>query len=184
MRNMTFEKDIYKGVLSLYVECNDPEDVEYNAGRYVEEDILKKYGLKPGDGVQYKFTKDENIVIFSRDSSSGTFDTWRGLVMNKEKVHKNALIQSSNGTVLAGIKGNPKAIGYIGYGYLNKDVKGLVVGGIQAVPANKDKYAIARELYMFTDKKTISDSASNYINFVKSAAGQKLVKEKGFIPLR
>ena len=63
---MTFEKNIHEGVVSLYVECNDPDDVEYNTGTYVEEDLLRKYDLRPGDGVQYKILKNHDVKIVGK----------------------------------------------------------------------------------------------------------------------
>lgn len=59
-------KNIHEGIVSLFVECNDPEDTEYCTGTPVEEDILTKYGLKPGDGVQYKILKNRDVKIVGK----------------------------------------------------------------------------------------------------------------------
>ena len=63
---MTFKENIHEGVVCLYVECDDPEDIEYNSGCYMGEDILKKYDLKSGDGVQYKILKNRDVKIVGR----------------------------------------------------------------------------------------------------------------------
>ena len=71
-KNIIFRKEIHEGVIRLYVECNDPEDTEYNTGCHVEENILKKYGLNPGDSVQYKILKDRTVKIIGRIKISKT----------------------------------------------------------------------------------------------------------------
>ena len=60
------EKNIHEGVVSLYVECTDLEDTEYCTGTPVEEDILTKYSLRPGDGVQYKVLKNHDVKIVGK----------------------------------------------------------------------------------------------------------------------
>jgi len=58
--------DIHEGIVSIYVECTDPDDKEYNSGIPVDEDILRKYDLKPGDGVQYKISKNRDTKIIGK----------------------------------------------------------------------------------------------------------------------
>lgn len=54
---------------------------------------------------------DANIVVVSRDTSSGTYETWEELVMKKAKVMPKALLQASNGAVEQVVAKNPNAIG-------------------------------------------------------------------------
>ena len=124
------------------------------------------------------------IVVISRDSSSGTFETWGEMVLHKAKVSPRAQLQASNGAIVQAISKNRYAIGYIGFGYLNKNVKALSVNGIPATAqtALSKEYPIARPLYMYTDGEPKGETA-NYIKFVLSPAGQKLVAKEGFIPL-
>ena len=78
-----------------------------------------------------------------------------------------------------------KAIGYVGFGYLNSTVKALNVNGIVATIENgKSKaFPISRALYMYVNKSTISAEARSFINFILGAEGQKAVQGAGFIPL-
>jgi len=128
--------------------------------------------------------EDLKIVVISRDSSSGTFESWAELVLNKAKVTPRAQLQASNGAIVQAISKNRYAIGYIGYGYLNKSVKALAVGGIQATPetALSKQYPISRPLYMYTDGEPKGEAAG-YIRFVLSPAGQQLVAKQGFVPV-
>ncbi|MDR1660407.1 MAG: phosphate ABC transporter substrate-binding protein, partial [Desulfovibrio sp.] len=74
--------------------------------------------------------KDGKIVLISRDTSSGTFETWETMIMKGEKISPAALLQASNGTVVQSVAQNRRAIGYIGFGYLNDSIKKLDVDGI------------------------------------------------------
>ncbi|HNY50448.1 MAG TPA: phosphate ABC transporter substrate-binding protein [Smithella sp.] len=127
---------------------------------------------------------DLKIVVISRDSSSGTFESWDHFVMKKAKVSPRAQMLASNGAIVTAIAKNRYAIGYLGIGYVNKSVKALQVNGVMpSVQAAISKaYPLSRELYMYTDGDAKGDVAK-YIEFVKSAEGQKIVVKEGFVPL-
>ncbi len=129
--------------------------------------------------------KDEKIVVVSRDTSSGTYEVWHKKVMSKSDVRKDALLQASNGAVLTAVAENPKAIGYIGFGYLNNSIKPLTINGIEGTIANgkSGKYPIFRKLYMYVNEDKLSSEARDFIDFILSTEGQKLVKDTGYIPL-
>ena len=128
--------------------------------------------------------EDLKIVVISRDSSSGTFESWDHFVMKKAKVAPQAQMLASNGAIVTAIAKNRYAISYLGIGYVNKSVKPLQVNGITAsiATALSKEYPMSRELYMYTDGDATGDVAK-YIAFVKSAEGQKIVVKEGFVPL-
>ncbi len=120
------------------------------------------------------------IIVVSRDSSSGTFESWGHLVLNNARVTPKAQLQASNGAVVQAVSKNRYAIGYIGLGYLNTSVKALTVNGItaSAKTALSKEYPVARPLYMYTNGQPAGEVA-NFLKFVLSPAGQKLVAERG-----
>jgi len=126
---------------------------------------------------------DLKIVVISRDSSSGTFESWDHFVMKKAKVTPKAQMLASNGAIVTAIAKNRYAIGYLGIGYVNKSVKPLQVNGVTASvqTALSKAYPLSRELYMYTDGDAKGDAAK-YLNFVKSAEGQKIVVKEGSFP--
>jgi len=128
---------------------------------------------------------DKKIVVISRDTSSGTYETWEQKVLHKAKVTPRAQLQASNGAIVQAVSKNKYAIGYIGIGYLNKTVKGLKVSGIRASAetALSGTYPIARPLFMFTNGQP-KGAAADFIKFLLSPAGQKIVKKEGFVPLK
>ena len=128
--------------------------------------------------------EDLEIVVISRDSSSGTFESWAELVLNKAKVTPRAQLQASNGAIVQAVSKNKYALGYIGLGYLVKSVKGLTVGGVaaSAKAAISKEYPISRPLYVYTNGEPKGETAK-FIRFLLSPAGQKIVAQEGFVPL-
>jgi phosphate transport system substrate-binding protein len=129
--------------------------------------------------------KDLQIVVISRDTSSGTYESWQEKILHKEKVTARAQLQASSGAVVQAVSKNRFAIGYVGIGYVNKSVKALTVNGVVANDANalKGTYPIARPLFMYTDGEP-KGIVAGYLNFVKGSEGQKIVKKEGFVPLK
>ncbi len=128
---------------------------------------------------------NENIVVISRDTSSGTYEVWQELVLENNDVAKSALLQASNGAVLSSVAGNKKAIGYVGYGYINDTIKMLNVNNIKpSIPNGKSgAFPISRKLYMYINEETVSAEARKFIDFILSEQGQKLVEGTGYIPI-
>ena len=127
---------------------------------------------------------DSPIVVVGRDSSSGTFECWQELVMGTTRVSPRALLQSSNGGVVQAVTSNANAIGYIGVGYLDKQVKGIEVNGVKpsAETAKDRTWPISRDLYLFTAKAPEGD-VKTLIDYTLSAEGQTFVQKSGFVPL-
>lgn len=127
---------------------------------------------------------DLQIVVISRDSSSGTFESWDHFIMKKTKVMPKAQMLASNGAVMTAISKNRFAIGYLGIGYINKSVKALQVNGVtpSIETAFSREYPLSRELYMYTNGEPTGATAK-YISFVKSLEGQKIAAKEGFVPV-
>ena len=130
--------------------------------------------------------QDGPIVVISRDTSSGTFESWQELVMKKERVTPAALMQASNGTVVQAVAKNKNAIGYIGLGYLDKSVKSLTVSKVaaSAKTALDGEWPIARELYIFTNGDP-KGGVKKLVDYLLAAdKGQKDVLAVGYVPLQ
>lgn len=124
------------------------------------------------------------IVVISRDSSSGTFGVWKDLVMKKDRVIPRALTVPSNGGIVQAVANTPGAVGYVGLGYLTKEIKAIKVNGIIGTEENtlNGSFPIARGLFMFTKGWPTGDTMA-YISFILSKKGQELVKKAGSIPV-
>jgi len=125
---------------------------------------------------------DEKIVVISRDSSSGTFEAFGELVLKGEKVRPDALLQASNQAVASVVSRTRGAIGYAGLGYVTSSVKAVEVDGLTASKETvlTGKYPIGRPLFMYTNGAT-KGLTKQFIDFILSNEGQKLVEEEGFV---
>ncbi len=129
---------------------------------------------------------DEKIVVVSRDTSSGTYEVWHEKIMKKTDVRKDALLQASNGAIISTVAANPKAIGYVGFGYLNDTVHPVTINGVEVTIDNgrSGKFPVSRKLFMMVNTAKVSADAQAFIDFILSDKGQIIVKEAGFIPLQ
>jgi len=127
-----------------------------------------------------------DIVMISRDTNSGTYETFESLVMDKQKIAANCEYVGSNGAVRARVQKTPAAIGYAGLGFVDKTVKALKVNGIypDQLTVASGKYPIARPLFMFTDGyPKLGSHVHAFVTLHLTPKGQEMVEEIGFVPV-
>lgn len=133
------------------------------------------------------------ITVISRENGSGTRVAFAELLGIEEKDDKGnkkdlttneAVISNSTSVVMASVAGNPYAIGYISLGSLNNSVKSVNVDGIEPTVDNvmNGTYSISRPFNLITGGN-VSDLAKDFINFVLSRDGQKIIEENRYIPV-
>jgi phosphate transport system substrate-binding protein len=127
-------------------------------------------------------------VLIGRDSASGTRVYFTETVMKNEKYRPEMREMNSNGAVKQTVAQTPGAIGYVGLGYVDSTVKAVKIysrgeaisPGIETVL--NGKYPISRALYMLTRGQP-TGLARDYLDFILSPEGQKIVRDEGFVPL-
>ncbi len=129
--------------------------------------------------------EDGKIVVVSRDTSSGTFEAFENLALDKEKVRPDALTTASNQAVVMTVASSPNAIGYAGLGYLSKKVKPLRVDKVECTRETilSGAYPLSRPLFMYTNGSP-EGKIKQFVDFILSEEGQKLVEEEGFVGLK
>lgn len=130
--------------------------------------------------------KDAKIVLLGRDTSSGTYEFFSEAVVGKDnKYAKTMRSMQSSQAIVDEVKNNPNAIGYVGMGYEDPDIKVLNVDGKAATAdAVKDgSYTLSRNLYM-DSLGTPQGLSKTYLDWVLSAAGQDVVEQQGFVKLK
>jgi phosphate transport system substrate-binding protein len=141
-------------------------------------------------GVKMPNAADE-IVRVGRESNSGTYAYFRDAILGKGRDFKlGSRDMLGSKEVVALVANTAPAIGYCGMGYGTPDVKALRVAkkaGDPSYPpaANtvlEHTYPIARPLMMYTLGEP-AGAVKKYIDWVRSDAGQKIVLEKGYVPL-
>ncbi|MBI9020145.1 MAG: PstS family phosphate ABC transporter substrate-binding protein [Verrucomicrobia bacterium] len=126
------------------------------------------------------------IVVITRDTNSGTYETFEGLVMSKQKITEKAEYVGSNGAIRQRVQTTPAAIGYAGLGFVDKTVKALKVNGVypSAATVRTGEYAIARPLFMYTNGyPKLGSAVYQFVTLYLTEDGQEMVEEIGFIPV-
>ena len=181
---LAVEKNVYPVPHRVALDCIVPIVNKDNPVKDLSKDQLRD--IYTGKITNWKALggKDMKIVVITRDSSSGTYDAWKEMVMDEQRVVPSALTQPSNGGLVTQITGTKGAIGYIALGYINKGVKVVSVDGIKGSEqtAKNGQYKISRPLFMFTNGWPEGELL-DFMNFVLSPKGQALVKAAGSITL-
>jgi len=167
----------YDCIIPVVHRSNSIKEISIGSLRAIYSGNIKNWKEIGGD--------DAPISLFSRDTSSGTFEVWNELVMEKSPVTPSAQLKQSNSEIVKVVQTNPDAIGYIGIGYLDSTVKPLAVNGVTGSErsAIEGSYPITRPLFMFT-RGWPTGEIKKFINFMlEPSQGQKLVKKAGYLSL-
>ena len=132
---------------------------------------------------------DTDITVISREEGSGT----RGAFVELMKIEDDdgdhtvdtAEISNSTSVVTQTVAGNKSAIGYISLGSLNDTVKAVQVDGVEPTVENikAGSYAVSRPFEICYKEENLTDLGKDFISYIMSAEGQKLVDEEGYIAM-
>lgn len=133
---------------------------------------------------------DMQIVVYSRETSSGTYEFFKEHVMNNKNYASSVLSMPATGSIIQSISQTKGAIGYVGLAYIEKDVKAIKVSydkgktfiGPSLATAKDKTYPVIRPLfyyYIASSEKTVKP----FVDYMLSAEGQKTVEVIGYVPL-
>lgn len=129
------------------------------------------------------------IQIYARDDKSGTFDTFKSLILKKNKLFPGAKRFESNEMLSKSVSNDPNSIGFTGLPYIGSS-KALAISegnGAKILPtfftvATED-YPLSRRLYFYTPSVPDNSHTLEFINFALSEKGQQMARENGFVDL-
>ncbi len=132
-----------------------------------------------------------DIVVVSREDGSGTRGAFIELFGIEEKdangnkvdhTTDEATVVNSTSVVMTTVAGNKSSIGYISLGSLNDTVKAVKVDGVEPTVENikNNTYKVFRPFNIAT-RDDISELAQDFISFILSSDGQKVVEENSYI---
>jgi phosphate transport system substrate-binding protein len=129
---------------------------------------------------------NQPIIFYSRNTASGTYETFEGKILDGERMDPRARMVESTQLEIDSIAQNPYAIAYTGYGYVNDKVKVLKLEGV--MPSIEtiltSEYYLSRPLFMWvdaTDGFPETGDVKKYITFGMSKRGQELVEQAGYV---
>jgi phosphate transport system substrate-binding protein len=176
--------------LAIYVHKGNPlEEITFDqiAAIYSESATITRWSQL---GVKIPGARSDAIVRVSRQSSSGTYEFLRERVLENQDVKNGSRDMNGSKEVVELVASAPTAIGYSGMGYATSGVKILRVAvraGETPFPPTvqntlDQKYPIARSLHIFTLGEP-RGASRDFIDWVLSDAGQKLVEATGYVPI-
>ena len=132
---------------------------------------------------------DTDITVVSREEGSGT----RGAFVELMKIEDDdgdhtvdtAEISNSTSVVTQTVAGNKSAIGYISLGSLNDTVKAVKVDDVEPTVENikAGSYAVSRPFEICYKEENLTDLGKDFLSFIMSAEGQKIVDDEGYIAM-
>jgi len=128
--------------------------------------------------------KDRPINIYTRDKSSGTREVFWKKALGKGDISGKANFVTSNGAMKSAVTNDPYALGYVSVGYIDKTVAPVTLDDVtpSLATVKTGEYKVARGLFSNTKGKA-AGLAKKFIDYLLSPEGQKIVAEKGFIPV-
>ena len=133
------------------------------------------------------------IDVISREDGSGTRGAFIELFGIEEKqgdekvdmTTEDASITNSTSVMMTTVAGDDYSIGYVSLGSLDDSVKALKIDGAEATAENikAGKYKVSRPFNIAVKKDMKNEVAKDFINYVMSEEGQKIVSDNGYIPV-
>jgi phosphate transport system substrate-binding protein len=181
---------VARDAIAIVVHRENPVD------RLTLDQIADIYAGRIGDWSEIG-GENRPIVRLSRETNSGTHVYFLEEVLrhgdpdDPTLFSPDTLLLPSSEGITRELSYNQNAIGYDGLGYVTEEVKVVAVGAAPQGPfvlpsgesVNQGTYLIARDLYMYTAGEPTGDILE-YLEWILGPAGQALVAEVGFVPVR
>jgi phosphate transport system substrate-binding protein len=137
---------------------------------------------------------DKEILVFSRESSSGTYAFFQEHVLKNKDYTQKAKLMPATSAIIESVSEDEDAIGYVGLGYALAAKDKVKIIGVKAdanspavEPSEETvingKYPIARPLYLYISTKASADITA-FVDFCLSGAGQEIVKKEGYVTIK
>lgn len=126
------------------------------------------------------------ISVYTRNTSSGTYAEFRELAMHKRDYAADSQKLAGNEQIAQEVGKNPNGVGYVGLAYTKAE--GVRIVPIDGASPSKEsvlakKYPYARPTFYYTNGAP-TGVAKEFIDFTLSDAGQRIVDQVGFVPIR
>ncbi len=124
------------------------------------------------------------IRLFILDHSSGARRGFQELAMRYEPYARGAREFASKDAIADAVAKDATAIGYDDMGPLPAGTRAVLINGIvpNRTAINQGLYPYARTLYLYTVRGRETPAARQFIRFVQSREGQRIISNAGFVP--
>lgn len=176
---------IAKDGVTIYLNKDNPvEELSFSQLKGIFTGKVKNWKEVGGN--------DKNIIVYGRDSSSGTYSYVRKNVLKGEDYASTVQTLQGTAAIVQAVAKDPNGIGYGGKAYS----EGIKIPKIKKADTDtayapdekavaEGKYPLARPLFMYTTDKVLAakPEIKDYLNWILSKDGQKIVADIGFFPM-
>lgn len=128
------------------------------------------------------------IHVLARDNKSGTYDTFKHLVLDKHTLSNNAKRFDSNDKLSTSVTLDVNSIGFVALASVG-GAKAISISYSETLPLKPSEltvatedYPLSRRLYLYApEKNKLSELAQRFLEFSTSNSGQHIVREVGFV---
>lgn len=127
------------------------------------------------------------VKIYARDDKSGTYDTFKSLVLGSKSLVSGAQRFEDSNALSEAVAGDPNGIGFVGLPYVHS-ARAISVSekGASALQPTRltvatEDYPLSRRLYLYTPANPINKLTRKFVAFVLSHQGQDVVEASGFV---
>jgi len=152
-----------------------------------KEDIRKAFAGEINDWSQLGRQDPGPIVLYARDEKSGTWDTFKTLVLGDSPLPATATRIEDSRQLSDRVAGDPNGIGFVGLPFV-RSAKALAVSDTgtnpvfpTALTVATEDYPLSRRLYLYVPTNSHKAEAREFVSFALSKAGQELVSDNGFV---
>lgn len=185
------------GVMALSLAaCGGNDTADSGSAGTANSENAAKAGSSSKTSNKEKTASDwdetRDISVVSREDGSGTRGAFVELFGIEEKIDgekmdmttEEASITNSTSVMMTSVAQDEYAIGYISLGSLDDSIKALMIDGTEANAENikAGTYKVSRP-FNIAAKEGLSDAAQDFINFILSPDGQKVVADNNYISL-
>ena len=129
------------------------------------------------------------IHLYARDDQSGTYDTFKELVLNRRGKNLNSAAKrfESSEQMSDAVSTDPQGIGFIGLPYVRQAKAVAIADGASQsmLPLNNliatEDYPLSRRLFFYLPPDSNNPWAKALVTFAQSRQGQTIVATNGFI---
>jgi phosphate transport system substrate-binding protein len=150
--------------------------------------LWKQAGLDDGLG-------NSPISLYGRNSASGTYGFFKEHALKNGDLKDEVKEQPGSASVVQSVSEDQAGIGYSGIGYLTSNVRAVPLAEKDGMPfkeasqqnADDGSYPLWRHLYLYVNKapnKPLDPIVAEFIKYIYSKEGQKVVIKDGFFPLK
>ncbi len=178
-QNLTETIIAHDGIAVITHKNNKVKDLTMDQVKDIFTGKIKNWSELGGD--------DMEIVVVSREDGSGSRDAFQEIVgYESGDLLRESIIASGNGNIKTTVAGNKHAIGFVSFEYLDESIQDVKINGVAATQENvlNGKYSLSRPFIMVHKEANITDAGQQFLDYILSDDGQKIVSGAGAIPVR